>query len=157
MIYRVITGALFLGACLGKAAFLNTFINEITFYNIMPGEYSPYITILVLTLEFVIGLMLLIGTFKKPVAISGIVLLVIFMAAKTSVLMRGLDYANCNCFGTLLSLPLWASYAIGIIMIVLLLFAARIKEKPSTFSWSNVLYALKTGGKHVEKTENCKT
>lgn len=122
---RICLGALFIAAAIAKTAILPSVALEIHEYQIVPfGLLMPAAFALVIV-EFILGVWLM--TNKKPrwAAIASIALLSIFVLAKISAVMRGIDIRCEVCFGTFLSMPLGYNLALNGMMIALLVYSYK--------------------------------
>lgn len=157
MIYklcRITAGGLLIGAAIGKSLMFNTFVNEIIFYGYFYGYMAHAAAILILAMEILYGFMLMTDRFYRRVSPLAIGLLCAFTLVKLSGTIRGLDMTDCNCLGGLMSLPLWASFALGGFMIGLILLGLKGQPEPTAFSWRNVWNKIYWGATDVEKTRH---
>lgn len=98
-ICRFILGGLFIYASIDKIAHPDAFAKIIYNYHIFP-DFSVHLLAVVLPwIEMITGLFLVAGFFKQTAAIMLSTLLVLFIAAISFNLVRGLDF-NCGCFTT---------------------------------------------------------
>jgi uncharacterized membrane protein YphA (DoxX/SURF4 family) len=96
LIARLIVGYIFLTFAASKIAMPEKFANEIGNYGIMPFAILNIFALLLPWIEFFVGLMLILGIRLKANSIISAGLLIIFIAAVASAMMRGLDI-NCGC------------------------------------------------------------
>lgn len=118
---RVVIAALFISAGIAKAFLIDGVAREISDYQLVPAVLVDIAAIGLILFEIVIGIWLLTGKRTNLAAYLSIGLLCLFMVAKISALIRGLEL-SCNvCYGALFSLPLWANMILNIGMIAGLL------------------------------------
>jgi len=126
---RVSIGALFISAGVSKLLVIGTLANEIQQYQIVPTDWGLAVGIMVIAAEIILG-GLLMASYKKELVIKGLsLLLVMFLLAKLSVVIRGIDMSQCNCFGTFLVLPLWTSLLLNGGLLGGLLYSVKGESK----------------------------
>lgn len=113
---QVSIGALFISAGLAKLLFLGTMYSEIMSYKILPDAFIMPIAIILPITEMILGFLFMMSWKFKEAAGALTGLLIIFLLAKASTVVRGIDLSNCFCLGTLLSLPLWASTILNVVL-----------------------------------------
>jgi uncharacterized membrane protein YphA (DoxX/SURF4 family) len=96
---RVIVGLVFIYASLDKIAHPAEFARIVNNYRLLPHELINLAAILLPWIELGAGLLLLLGLFSRGSSLIISVMLVIFIAAISYNLARGLDF-NCGCFST---------------------------------------------------------
>lgn len=67
-------------------------------YQILPFEVAAYVGYALPVLEIIVGLLLIIGLFTRPMALVGLLLMVAFIIGIASAWARGLSI-DCGCFG----------------------------------------------------------
>lgn len=67
-------------------------------YQILPFEVAAYVGYALPVLEIIVGLLLVIGLFTRPMALVGLLLMVAFIIGIASAWARGLSI-DCGCFG----------------------------------------------------------
>jgi putative oxidoreductase len=95
---RLVLGGIFIDAAILKIRSPQEFADSIASYHLLP---DPIINLLALGLplfELICGLLLLSGYFCTTGLLSVIGMLVVFLAAMVSAIVRGLPI-NCGCFG----------------------------------------------------------
>lgn len=97
LLVRVVLGALFIYSSMDKIANMPDFAKIILNYKILPVELVNLMAIFLPWLEFVTGLLLVIGKFERAALVIYTTLLVIFILALSQALVRGLDI-SCGCF-----------------------------------------------------------
>jgi uncharacterized membrane protein YphA (DoxX/SURF4 family) len=98
LVCRVILGALFLWAALGKLPDMAGFAQDVANYRVVPAILVPFVASAVVGVEFVAGIALVTGWMARPAAIVLAGLLAVFTAFLTQALLRGIDL-RCGCFG----------------------------------------------------------
>jgi uncharacterized membrane protein YphA (DoxX/SURF4 family) len=96
---RVILGGVFIYASLDKIAHPAAFAEMIYNYQILPEELVNLAAITLPFIELVAGVLLIVGRLAWPSSAVLTGLLVVFIAALSYNLARGLDF-ECGCFTT---------------------------------------------------------
>lgn len=94
---RIILGAVFIFASYGKLFSPAEFAKAILRYEFLPLYFVNILAIVMPWIEFIVGLMLLFGVFKKASSMLAGISLVMFLIALISAYARGLDI-SCGCF-----------------------------------------------------------
>ena len=94
---RIILGAIFVYASLDKMANPLMFMDIIDNYKMLPVQLVNPLAIFLPWLEFITGLLLIIGKWVKASLLIYSTLLVIFIIALAAAMLRGLDI-SCGCF-----------------------------------------------------------
>jgi uncharacterized membrane protein YphA (DoxX/SURF4 family) len=115
---RVILGVLFMYASFDKMANPEAFADIIDNYHLLPYQLVNLFAIFLPWLEFIIGLLLIIGKWVKSSLLIYSILLVIFIIALSQALIRGLDI-SCGCFSVQSSSTsdIWVRIILDIIML----------------------------------------
>lgn len=95
---RISLGIIFLYAALKKWPHPQDFVEQINFYRIIPAQVVPVFAVVLLGLETVLGILLVLGIWKKETAWIAAAAFSLFIAAMISALARGLRI-SCGCFG----------------------------------------------------------
>ena len=96
VILRIILGSVFIYASIDKIINPNEFARNIANYHIIPFGLENFIAIVLPWLELFIGIGLLVGFFVDGSAILSMGLLVIFIVAISSAILRGYNI-ECGC------------------------------------------------------------
>jgi len=96
---QIIIGAVFLYASYNKLFDQEGFSKSVYAYKFVPDFMVNILAIIVPPLEFIAGLLLMFGLFRKGSALVIITLLVVFLIALVQAYARGLDI-DCGCFGS---------------------------------------------------------
>ncbi|XPV77446.1 MAG: MauE/DoxX family redox-associated membrane protein [Desulfovibrio sp.] len=96
---RIVIGIIFLYSGATKLMDLNGFALAIANYQLIPADFAPLAGTFLASLEVICGLALILNMYTVGSTLIIIALLVVFMAALSSALYRGLDI-NCGCFTT---------------------------------------------------------
>jgi uncharacterized membrane protein YphA (DoxX/SURF4 family) len=96
---RFILGGLFIYASIDKIVHPEAFAKIIYNYRLFPAFSIHLLAVVLPWIEMITGLFLVAGFFKQTAAIMLSTLLVLFIAALSFNLLRGLDF-NCGCFTT---------------------------------------------------------
>jgi uncharacterized membrane protein YphA (DoxX/SURF4 family) len=67
-------------------------------YEILPADLIPSVAVALPAFEVILGLLLLLGLFLRPVAVASGLLLLVFIIGIASAWARGLQI-DCGCFG----------------------------------------------------------
>jgi len=94
---RVVLGAIFIFASYGKLFSPADFAKAILRYEFLPIYFVNILAIVMPWLEFIVGLLLIAGIFRKASSILAGISLVMFLIALISAYARGLDI-SCGCF-----------------------------------------------------------
>jgi len=107
---RLFTGGILLASALGKSLDLPGFVEVLVTYRTMPASFLWPIALLVTGLEWVLGVWVLSGWRLATGALAALVLYAGYALLMTLSLVRGLDLANCGCYGAFFPQPLgWYS------------------------------------------------
>lgn len=96
---RLLLGGLFLYAAFDKVMHPAAFATSVRGYKIVPFELSNLFALAVSWTELTAGAMLILGVFTRKAAAAIALLLVMFIAAITTTLVRGM-VIDCGCFGS---------------------------------------------------------
>ena len=99
LLCRLALGGVFIYASLDKLADPAAFAQAIGHYRIVPYSLLHAAAHLLPVTEFVVGTALILGWYRRGAALLCGAMLVIFMAAISSALVRNLDI-SCGCFNT---------------------------------------------------------
>jgi uncharacterized membrane protein YphA (DoxX/SURF4 family) len=94
---RIVLGAVFIFASLGKIADPGAFAASISGYRIVTGGIALLIATVLPWIEFLSGLGLLLGLFWRASALLALLMLILFTIVVLSALWRGLDI-SCGCY-----------------------------------------------------------
>ncbi len=109
-----ILGGIFIYASVYKVLDPHEFARTINNYKLLPNNVVPIVTFVLAWTELIFGILLILGIYPRVIATVFSLLLVIFMAAYTINLARGLDI-NCGCFSQIIN-P--SSYISGELVII---------------------------------------
>jgi len=99
IVLQIIIGAVFLYASYNKLFDQQGFAKSIYGYKFIPDFLINIMAIIVPSLEFIAGIFLMFGLFRKGSSLIIIVLLSVFLVALVQAYARGLDI-DCGCFGS---------------------------------------------------------
>ena len=97
LVARVLLGGYFVYASLDKIAQPAAFAKIVYQWQVVGPVPSNLVAIMLPWVELLAGLLLVAGVWKRQTALVIALLLVVFLAAATSVLARGIDVVNCGC------------------------------------------------------------
>jgi uncharacterized membrane protein YphA (DoxX/SURF4 family) len=107
---RLFIGVILLASALGKSLDLSGFVEVLRTYRVFPEALLWPLALLVTSVEFIMGAWLLSGWCLKAGALAAMWLNIGYAAWMTVSLLRGLELANCGCFGVFIPRPLrWYS------------------------------------------------
>ncbi len=108
MVSRLLIGGMYIAASFYKIIEPAAFAKSIWQYHMVPGSLINLMALILPWLELVIGLALIFGLAYRGAAWWANLLLVVFIAALTSTIVRGLDI-DCGCFkaGQSATAPAW--------------------------------------------------
>lgn len=95
--FRIILGAIFIYASVNKLFNAEEFAKAIKNYDMMPLGVINMLAIILPYVEFITGILLVTGIYKKGSSAIAILSLFVFLIALTTAFARGLDI-NCGCF-----------------------------------------------------------
>ncbi len=99
LICRVIVGGVFIFASLDKMQNPDAFALVIHHYRLVPFPLLHPFAMFLPVLEFLVGVALILGVRQRGAALITVLMNVMFIAAISSALFRGLDI-SCGCFNT---------------------------------------------------------
>lgn len=99
VVLQIIVGAVFVYASYNKLFDQVAFAKSVYGYKFLPDFLINLTAIIVPPLEFIAGLFLMFGLFRKGSSAVIIVLLSVFLVALVQAYARGLDI-DCGCFGS---------------------------------------------------------
>jgi len=138
IIFRLISGSLFIYAAIDKIIDPFGFAADIRNYELIPALFSNLPAILIPWIELYCGLFLVIGLFSRSSALIIALLLVGFMFAILTAMTKGLDI-ECGCYRTF-----WVASKVGFGKLIenLLLFGLAlqiINSKSSSIGIDKIL------------------
>jgi len=99
LLFRLIAGIVFLWASYDKILHPQAFLRIVHNYRILPPALEPLFALILPWVEFLVGLFLVFGLFTEASALLNVGMLVMFLVAIPSALLRHIDI-NCGCFST---------------------------------------------------------
>lgn len=129
VIVRLFLGVFFLLAALGKAAEPALFAKEIANYAIVPEPLINLVALFISWTELIVSIFLIFGIRIKSSSAITAILLIIFILAVGSAMVRGLDI-NCGCFSQKIQYVGWPKIFenIGLLLLALFLFFSPAKK-----------------------------
>ena len=107
---RAVLGGILLASALGKSLDLPGFVEVLVTYRAFPDWSLWPIALFITTIEWMLGLWVLSGRRLPQAALATVLLNGIYAVWMTVSLARGLDLANCGCYGVYFPQPLrWYS------------------------------------------------
>jgi len=107
---RLFIGGIIFASALGKSLDLPGFVEVLKTYRAFPEAMLWPLALMVTSVEFVLGAWLLSGWCLRTGALAALWLNAGYTVWMTVSLLRGLELANCGCFGAFFPQPLtWLS------------------------------------------------
>ncbi len=136
---RVLLGLIFIYSSVGKLFNSAEFAKAILRYDFLPIYFVNLLAIVLPWLEFVVGLLLIAGIYKKASSFLAGASLVMFLIALISAVARGLDI-SCGCFsleessskGDIMYRIIQDFFMLAAVIIVYKFGDAKKEEKPET-------------------------
>ena len=129
-IIRIIFGLFFILSGIVKLIDLQSFRDSVVLFDILPQYLVDFVTVIIPSIEFVCGLLLVVNIFKKGALSFLITLMGIFIVAIGINLLRGESF-ECGCLGPfqLIDEISWLSVLVnlGIVVTLMLLY---LREEP---------------------------
>lgn len=121
VIAGMIVGGVYLSAALVKGLDPGLFVEQIRGYRVLPSGWAPAAAAALVALEGWLGVLLIAGIWRRPVALLGAALMATFMAATAWAWAHG-NASSCGCFGRLAERgPMGVILEDGLFLILLLL------------------------------------
>ena len=95
---RVALGGVFVFAALSKLPDLRSFAEAVANYQLLPAKLVPAAALAFCGVELACGVALVVGLYTRAAATLAGAMLVVFIAALSQALVRGIDL-RCGCFG----------------------------------------------------------
>jgi len=96
-----------------------TFAKSIWYYHMVPGDLINLVALILPWLELICGLALIVGVFYRGAVLWANLMLVMFIIALTSTIVRGLDI-DCGCFkaGASATGPAWNALTFDLVALL---------------------------------------
>ena len=134
-ILRILIGLLFVVSGFMKLMQpYQNFLLTVHSYEILNGPPAEWFAKGMPWAEFMLGVLMILGLWRRPVIFGLWAMNTMFIAALTSAMIRKLPLQECGCFGESFSLPLYQILILDIV--VWLLFMAMAGFFDQTRSWS---------------------
>lgn len=132
---RILLGAVFMASAVVKLFPIEAFEIQLLKEAGVTWALTPVVSRGLILLEFSLGAMLLFGSFISTGLRVALVLLVVFTAYLSWLLINGSTTENCGCFGELLPMtPLQSFWKNLVLMILTLVLITQVKKRPG-WSW----------------------
>jgi putative oxidoreductase len=116
---RLLLGGVFIFAGFAKVGHINSLVQDIEQYQILPTELAPIFGHMLPYLEIGTGILLITGIGQRASAVLAGLLTLTFTIAKITAIVAGIEINVCNCFGSAVPLLATQSLALNFIMLVL--------------------------------------
>lgn len=119
MLSRLFIGGMYIVASYYKIIEPASFAKSIWQYHMVPGELINLMALFLPWLELIVGVALIVGWSYRGAVIWANLMLVVFIAALASTIVRGLDI-DCGCFkaGQSATGPAWKSLWFDVVAIL---------------------------------------
>ncbi len=97
MLFRLVVGITFIWASVYKIIEPADFAKSIWYYHMIPGSTINLLAIILPWLELICGVCLILGIYYRGSVVWINIMMVVFIIALTSAVIRGLDI-DCGCF-----------------------------------------------------------
>jgi uncharacterized membrane protein YphA (DoxX/SURF4 family) len=97
MLSRLVIGIMLIYASFYKIIEPASFAKAIWYYHLVPGSLINLMALILPWLELICGLGLILGTFYQGAKVWSALMMVVFMIALASTIVRGIDI-DCGCF-----------------------------------------------------------
>jgi uncharacterized membrane protein YphA (DoxX/SURF4 family) len=143
LISRLVIGDIFIYAGIAKIQTISLLIDEIEKYRILPGSLAVAYGTVLPYVEVLLGVLLVLGAATRVSASVSGLLVVSFIIAKISAMIRGLDISVCSCLGPKIGLLLVHSLVIDFVILALTIYL--ILYGSEFFSLDSLLFVRKNG------------
>ena len=126
---RLFGGGILIVAALGKSLDLPGFVEVLVTYRAIPASLLWTSALMITGLEWVLGAWVLSGWRLATGALVALVLYVGYTLVMTLSLARGLDLANCGCYGVFFPQPLRWYSPLEDLVLVGMCYALRITAR----------------------------
>ena len=100
LLFRFLLGSVFVASGFNKLRLpISHFAEAIETYHLVGPDISFWMAALIPWFELVAGIFLILGLYTKQSARVIFVMLIVFISALASALIRKLDLSDCGCFG----------------------------------------------------------
>jgi uncharacterized membrane protein YphA (DoxX/SURF4 family) len=127
LVLRLGLGGIFLYAAVEKVLHPASFAIAVRGYKLVPFAYSNLFAIAMSWSEFVAASMLILGILTRKAAAAVFILLVAFIVAITTVLVRGM-VVDCGCFGAGGSSTSWLLIARNLLLLAAAYLVVRYND-----------------------------
>jgi len=114
----------FVYAAVPKLLDWHKFAEAVSRYDMLPGLLVDFTALVMPALELVVGMMLVMGVYKRSTAWLTILMNLVFMVAMSQALIRGLD-TSCGCFANGEDLLTWWDVVRDLVLIAMAGFIIR--------------------------------
>jgi uncharacterized membrane protein YphA (DoxX/SURF4 family) len=120
---RIALGLMFLYSAYPKLGDLNSVVESVRQYQILPEPLEPIFGYLLPFGELALGITLTLGLFTRLAALGGSLLMIAFMIAISISLLRGGEQPDCGCFSLSGGEPIsWWTFGRDLVFLVGLVF-----------------------------------
>ncbi|MFH0812059.1 MAG: MauE/DoxX family redox-associated membrane protein [Pseudomonadota bacterium] len=125
---RLVLGIVFIYASVDKILHPEAFARSVQNYRILPVESINLFAIILPWVEVVCGVLLLLGLFTGGTILLMTLLILVFLIALSSVVIRGIDI-SCGCFSSNGNAPITFLYVLRDLILFALAFQALLYDR----------------------------
>ncbi len=119
LIFRILIGAIFLISGFEKLTSpYQNFLFIIQSYDIVPDNLALITAKVLPWIELLTGLFLIIGLWIKEATFASMLMFAAFITVVGQAMVRKLPIDDCGCFGEMVTLPLYAVFAMDVTLLV---------------------------------------
>lgn len=145
---RWFVGGVLIATGIGKALDMPGFVGVLAAYDLLPSWGTIALAYSLPFIELATGFCLLTQWWVRPAAWTAVGLHVILLSAVLITRWRGLEIANCGCFGVFLARPLGTQTVVeDTVMLALSLLVLRTVSREGGAYASSLLLPLPPGGR----------
>ena len=134
-ILRILIGIVFLVSGVEKAISpYQNFLYAIQAYAALPGWAETWVAQSFPWLEIAVGAGLILGLWTRQALVAAILFFAVFIIVVGQALFRGLDIANCGCFGQLIHLSPRITIVFDSLMLLIAFLLWRFSSTTDQFS-----------------------
>jgi len=119
LVASVLVGAVFIFSAFTKLLSPKAFVSSIGEYELLPASLSLFAATGVVGLEVCLGVLLILGIYRRFAAFVGAGLMIFFIGILIHAIRLGLD--SCGCFGEVISIPPPVELVLDAVLLVLCL------------------------------------
>ena len=151
---QILIGGLIFGSAVGKALDLPGFIEVLKTYEAFPPSMIGPLGLGITGGEFFLGIWILSGWRLPMSAMVGACMNSVYALWITITLLRGLELANCGCFGVYFPQPLtWFSPIEDVVLVALCILLAYVAQTNARRGQTRINLGFWTCGNRIESID----